>query len=159
MKTKKPKMAFVSHSFHKKTLSEDFFKKLLEPYFDITNYWDDSWKRDGSEHIDVSELNKYEYVLFFQTINPTRDLQKIKAKIIWVPMYDGELFSYVFWKNLSFIPIKIISFSEKIHSQCKKFKIDSQRVQYFMDPDLFEKYRKKCPQRRSSFVFLVQRQA
>lgn len=138
MKKDKPTMAFVDHTFHEKTKSSDFIKELLSPHFEITYYGDNSWQ--GGENIPVEELNKYEYVFFEQVINPLNELGKITAKIIWAPMYDGINFDYFYWKNLSFSPIKILCFSEKIYSHCLKFGMDAFKLQYFINPYGYSEY-------------------
>lgn len=136
MTASKPTMAFVDHSFHKTTGSADFYiKEFLAPHFEITRYQDEAWH--GGKHVAVSELNKYEYVFFCQIINPLLDLRKLKAKIIWAPMYGGVRLNYFYWKSLSYLPIKILCFSERIYERCQKFGIDVLKVRYFLDPDAF----------------------
>lgn len=138
MANTKPTMAFIDHSFHKKTKSGDFMKELLSQYFEITHYWDESW--NSGQRIDIEELNKYEYVFFQQIINPLNEIRQLHAKIIWAPMYDGTNFDYFYWKTLSFLPVKVLCFSEKIYSHCKKFGIDSIKLKYFLNPDEYKTY-------------------
>jgi glycosyltransferase involved in cell wall biosynthesis len=86
----------------------------------------------------VSEINNYDYVLFFQTLLPFYKLKQIKAKIIWVPMFDGEPLSDRYWYCLSSIPIKIISFSEYLHKKCLEFNISSLPLKYYLPPAFSE---------------------
>lgn len=134
----KPTMAFVDHSFHKNTKSGDFMKELLSSHFETTRYWDESW--NGGQGIDIEELNKYDYVFFQQIISPLNEIRKLRAKVIWAPMYDGTDFNYLYWKTLSFLPIKVLCFSEKIYSHCKKFGINSIRLKYFINPQEYGAY-------------------
>lgn len=113
-------------------MSADFFRELIAPHFDIDNLWDRTSQK-GSR-INAETINQNEYVVFWQRLNPLPDCEKIRAKIIWVPMYDSISFDYLFWKNLSFLPIKIICFSKIIYKQCQKFGIESIYVQYFSKP-------------------------
>lgn len=131
----KPTLAFVDHSFHKKSHSGDFLRELFSEHFQITDFWDDSW--NGGKQIEVNELNKYDYVFYFQLINPISDLKKIKSKIIWAPMYDGiNLNDGLYWKILATFPIKILCFSEKIYDHCVKYGIEAVKVQYYFKPNM-----------------------
>lgn len=125
----KPRLAFIDHSFHQKSRSGDFLRKLLENHFSITNYWDESWQ--GGLAIDPDIINTHDYVFYFQSLNKLIDLRKITIPIIWAPMYDGEKFTYFRWKTLSKLPIKIISFSKKISFACQYFNIPYLELQYY----------------------------
>ena len=133
---RKPTLAFIDNIFHQKTMSSDFFRDLLRPHFEIENYWDRTSQK--GPRVAVEEINKHDYVVFWQRLNPITELGKITAKIIWVPMYDSISFDYLFWKNLSFLPIKVICFSKTIYSQCQKFGIKSIYVQYYDKPEFSE---------------------
>ncbi len=128
----KPSLAFVDNIFHQYTKSADFFRELISADFDITNYWDKTSQK-GSR-VSVEEINQHEYVIFWQRLNPISDLKKIKAKMIWVPMYDSLNPDYLFWKNLSFIPIKVICFSEYIYKKCLDFGIEAVYLKYWVKP-------------------------
>lgn len=125
----KPRLAFIDHSFHQKSRSGDFLRKILENYFSITDYWDESWQ--GGPAVEPSIINNHDYVFYFQSLNKITDLRKITIPIIWAPMYDGEKFSYFRWKALSQLPIKIVSFSKKISLACKYFNIPYLELQYY----------------------------
>lgn len=129
---KKPTLAFVDHSFHQKSHSGDFLRSLFSNYFEITDYWDESWK--GGKQISAKELNKYDYIYYFQLINSFDELKKIKSKIIWSPMYDGVTFDDQYWKILATFPIKILCFSKKVYDQCLKYGIQAISVQYYYEP-------------------------
>lgn len=147
-KGKKPTMAFVDHSFHKNTGSGNFLRKIFSEKFNITDYWDDSWR--GEKHTSIDEINKYDYVFYFQTINQIKDLKKVKAKIIWAPMYDGIDRSGFYWKNLSQIPLKVISFSKKINKYCRRFKVSDILVQHFKNP---ADYNYQLPKKEKNLFF------
>lgn len=145
---KKPTLAFVDHSFHKKTNSGDFLRVLLSTHFDIIDFWDNSW--DDGEKIHINEVNKCDYVFYFQVISPLKILANLKPRIIWVPMYDGEKFNDLYWKNLANLPIKIVCFSNKLYEHCKKHGIEALRVQYYFNPDL---YKANLPLNGNHFFF------
>jgi glycosyltransferase involved in cell wall biosynthesis len=128
----KLKLLWFDHSFHKRTMSTNFLKKILEKKFNVSVFWDDYWRGGGP--LPISEINNYDYVFFFQTLLPFYKLKQIKAKIIWVPMFDGDYLSDRYWYCLSSIPIKILSFSEYLHKKCLEFKIESLPLKYYLPP-------------------------
>ncbi|MBU4370176.1 glycosyltransferase [Candidatus Parcubacteria bacterium] len=144
----KPTLAFVDHSFHKKSHSGDFLRELFSEHFQITDFWDDSW--DGGKQIKAMELNKYDYIFYFQLINSINELKKIKSKIIWAPMYDGvNLNDALYWKLLATFPVKIICFSEKIYNHCIKYSIEAIKIQYYFEP----KINTNIPTKRGNHFF------
>ncbi len=129
---RKPTMAFVDHSFHKKTGSGDFLRELFAPHFEIINYYDESW--DGGPGVKAEEINRHEYVFFEQTFFPIARIGDITAKIVWAPMYDGFESLYSFWKLLALENIRIINFSEKMLARSRRFGIESIYKKYYIDP-------------------------
>jgi glycosyltransferase involved in cell wall biosynthesis len=113
-------------------MSTNFLREILEKKFSVSVFWDDYWK--GGEPLSVSEINKYDYVFFFQTLLPFYKLKQIKAKIIWVPMFDSDPLPDKYWYCLSSIPIKILSFSEYLHKKCLEFNIESLPLKYYLPP-------------------------
>ena len=130
----KSKLLWVDHSFHKKTNSTTFLKEILEKKFSVSVFWDDYWKE--GEPLQVSVINQYDYVCFFQTLLPFYKLKRIKAKIIWVPMFDSDPLSDMYWHCLSSLPIKILSFSEYFHKKCSEYGIESLPLKYYL-PTVF----------------------
>jgi glycosyltransferase involved in cell wall biosynthesis len=104
----------------------------MEKDFEVTKFWINPWGENRI--IEIETLNKYDFVLFFQKISPLANLRKLKAHIIWVQMYDSANFDYFYWKNLSFLPIRVLAFSEKIEAQCKKYNIPSLAIKYYLNP-------------------------
>jgi glycosyltransferase involved in cell wall biosynthesis len=133
----KPSMAFVDHSFHRKTRCADFLRDILKPYVRITDYWDETWRK--GEPIHLEELKPYDYVFYFQVLHEPRQLQAIRGQIIWAPMYDGAAgLVGCYWKALANAGLKVIAFSEKIKLLCDQNKIPSISVKYYPDPDRYD---------------------
>ena len=150
----KPRLAFIDHSFHKKTQATAFLMDILSENFDIECIWDDSWS--GGDSISIEYLNKhnFEFVLFFQVLFPVDELKKLRGKLIWVPMYDGVVGrAPSFWMELSQLPIKVISFSKRVFDVARSFGIQSVSVQYFFDPEKF----KEISQIEGKRIFFWQR--
>lgn len=53
-------------------------------------------------------------------------------------MYDGLQQDSAFWTKLSFIPVKVLSFSDKVFAYCQKCKIDALNIKYFKNPEKFK---------------------
>lgn len=133
----KPSLAFVDHSFHQKTRCADFLRDILRPYVRITDYWDETWRK--GEPVSLEELNQHDYVFYFQVLHEPRQLQAIRGRIVWAPMYDavaGLITCY--WKALSNAGLRVIAFSEKIKLLCDRNKIPAIALKYYPDPDLYE---------------------
>ena len=129
----KPTMAFVDEHIHQLTKSGDFMMKILSEHFEVTRYWDDYYLT--RKNVPLEELNKYEYVFFWQTLNSIDELKKITGKIIWVPLSDGYPDEFNLWKLLaSDVPMKILSFSKKMTSVCERFGIPALTVKYYLNP-------------------------
>ena len=134
----KQKLGYIDHSFHKKTKSTYFLRDILADNFEVIDIWDESW--NGGDVLSAEFINSqnFEYVLFFQSFLPISELKKIKAKIIWVPMYDGVVgLGDYFWMELPTLPIKIVSFSKTLSHKMRDFGLDVLNVQYFFDPKKF----------------------
>ncbi|MDO9231858.1 MAG: glycosyltransferase [bacterium] len=139
----KKRLGCVDHSFHKKTKSTYFLRNILAEHFEVIDVWDESW--NGGDVLTAEFINSqnFEYVLFFQSHLPVNEFKKIKAKIIWVPMYDGVVgLGNFFWMEMSSLSIKIISFSKTLSDKLRYFGFDVFDVQYFFDFNKFEKIEK-----------------
>jgi hypothetical protein len=131
----KQKLLFVDHSFHKKTGSTQFAINILRGNFDVDILWDDSWQ--GAPGVSLDMINRYEYVFFCQVFLPLPKLKKVTAKILWAPMYDGAPLANIYWRSLSYLPIKVIAFSDVLYKKCMTFRIDVLRLRYYFPPDFY----------------------
>jgi glycosyltransferase involved in cell wall biosynthesis len=138
---KKPSLAFVDHSAHLKSHSGDFLREIFKDQFEITDYFDESWK--GGKTVSPEIINKHDFVFYFQSINPPSELKKIRIPILWAPMYDGIKFNWFYWKTYSmFSNLKILSFSKTITSYIKQFDINTLNLQYYKSPIFAENNQK-----------------
>lgn len=135
----KPELAFVDHSFHKKTRSGDFLRDIFRDKFNINDYWDNSWEEKKNSSVSVEELNKYKYIFYFQSLNNFKDLKRIKGNIIWAPMYDSVSFNPLFWRKIYSLHIKVVCFSKNLFRLTSFIGIDSMYIQYFIQPNFTDK--------------------
>lgn len=132
----KKKAAFIDHSFHKKTLSTIFLKKLLSKTFELVEYYDETW--NGGDEIDINVLieSKCENIFYFQFIHKAEDLNKLgNVKIVWFPMWDAVYgITNSEWLKYQTLTIKIVCFSKTLHDKLCKLGFDCAYFQYFINP-------------------------
>lgn len=137
----KPRLAFVDHSFHKKTRSGDFLRELFATEYQVIDVWDDSWKRDGAP-FPVDDINRggFSRVFFFQTLPDIEVLRRIGTPMVWAPMYDSVVQwdrKGDFWLALMDLPMKILCFCRTLYDILHGRGLECLYVQYFMDPAQF----------------------
>jgi glycosyltransferase involved in cell wall biosynthesis len=127
------KIAFIDHSFHKKTNSSKFFIKLLKTRYEVDVYYDTYWK--DKKIFDFEKLNFFDYkaVIFWQVNYNIKYLKKLKCKnIIFIPMYDDVMLNTItlfYWKQ--FRNVKFITFSKTLHKYLMQKKLNSFYLSYF----------------------------
>ena len=128
----KKRLAFVDHSFHRKSKATSFLIDLLIKYYDVKVFWDEAW--NGKSPTSLKELSdqNYDTIIVFQQINyREKELNLLKGKnIIFIPMYDesGGL-SNKFW--VKYKNFKIINFSKHLHNRLTNLGLNSKYFQYF----------------------------
>lgn len=131
-------IAWVDHSFHKKTKSSQFIIDILYKYgTKIDFFWDDSW--NGGKSIDLSTLTDYDCIVLWQNLNKFNgNLRDIHKNITFFPMLDsygltrGGYIAPYFWKKLR--GVKIINFSRMLHYICLANNLESRYFQFFLPP-------------------------
>lgn len=131
------KIAFIAHSYHKKTHSYDFIFDYLKEFFDVELIFDEEWetgKKIEWEKFDES----YKAVVIFQMFpDEKEDFEKIGCKnVVYLPMYD-QVENWHFSKWLMCKNVKIVSFSSTLHKKLKKWGFKSIYAQYFIEPKEF----------------------
>ena len=127
------KVAFITHSFHKKSksvniLAEEIFNKeiFLTDFFYI-----DDWT------LSPTGLNEdiigYDIVVIIQLIS-LDIISKIKCKnIVFLPMYDFS-YSWDIFKWLECINLKILSSTKKLHDKLCDIGLNSYYFKYYPEP-------------------------
>lgn len=125
------KILYIGHSFHKKTLSTEFFIEILKQEYII----DFIWTLPSSSKFSLVDksFSKSDYfaIVFFQILPEESYLKTLKCQnIILVPMYDNDLMlPYNSWKQYS--NYKFICFSKSFHEKLSFLGIeDSLYLQY-----------------------------
>jgi glycosyltransferase involved in cell wall biosynthesis len=136
-KTTAPRIAFVDHSFHSKTLSTDFLPEILRRHGCIVDYfWDGAWNNEAS--VQWQAVQDYDVVIMFQAFCPIEGqyYRHIHSNVVFIPMLDqfgiwqGPLFNLTsYWEP--FQGSKILSFSNAIHCMLMGFGIKSFFARYY----------------------------
>jgi|GEM_PF-40378 len=129
------KIAFIGHSYHKKTESSLFFLDYLKQSYDVEIIWDESWK--GKPFSDLSFIDEsYLGVVFWQTIPSYEILKGLKNdNLVFFPMYDGVPHDWEYWKNYQ--NLKVVNFSKALHNKLKGWGFESMYIQYFPESSEF----------------------
>lgn len=136
-------IAYVDHSFHRKTKSTRFLSDiLLKRGHTVSYFWDEAWQ--GGPPIEWAAVSSYDVVIMFQSYCPSERLHFRRAhpNVIYIPMLD----QFGLWRgpmsNLSafwepFQGSKVLNFSNALHCMTVSFGIASHFVRYYQPvPDL-----------------------
>lgn len=127
-------IAFIDHSFKKKSRSSDFLINILKEYYQVDIIWDESWI--GGPGVNWNSLKKKDYyaVIFFQMIYQPEQLYLLPVdNIMLIPMYDAVVgLSDEFW--LRYKKIKFLNFSKTLHERLTALGLISVYYQYFLPP-------------------------
>lgn len=131
-------IAYIDHSFHKKTLSSNFLFNLLKEKHSVTTYWDESW--NGGVPIKLGNLLHYDAIVCFQIL-PTSltNIGKRHPNVTFVPMLDSYGITAHQGRDIRPIfqglyNIKILNFSKILHYFCQGSGLCSKYVQYWQKP-------------------------
>lgn len=135
-------IAYVDHSYHKKTISTKFLPDILIQHgHKVYFFWDESWQ--GGSPVAWSDIEKYEAIIMFQSICPIygKYYAQLHPNVTYIPMLDqfgvwcGPLFNLTqFWEP--FQGCKVLNFSNAVHCMTNAFGIKSKFVRYFKPPRL-----------------------
>lgn len=132
-------IAYVDHSFHKKTCSTAFLPDLLRRHgHSVNHFWDESWT--GGSPVDWKFVEHHDVVIMFQAYCPIlkANYRKLHSNVIFIPMLDqfgiwqGPLFNLTkFWEP--FQGSKVISFSDAVHAIAVGNGIFSYKSRYYQE--------------------------
>jgi hypothetical protein len=129
------KLAFIDHSFHKKSKATKFLTDLLDKYYEVSIFWDESWSNKSDSCIERAIEEDFDIIVLFQNFFLTKKLlNKLKNRnLILIPMYDGVPHdSNLFW--YPYRHFKLINFSKTLHERLTELGLSSFHVQYFPVP-------------------------
>jgi Glycosyl transferases group 1 len=111
IRTARPRLVFVDHSYHVETGSSRFFRTVLSEVFDIVQLHCEDWR--GGRRVSAREVDAMgaDVVVFWQALPSPIDLFNLTTPAVWAPMYDSVArHPRMFWRVLSQSDIFIVSF-------------------------------------------------
>jgi len=134
------RIAYVDHSYHKKTESTGFLPDMLRRRgHTVDFFWDGAWQ--GGAATPFSQVAGYDVVIMFQCRCSATKLyfSKLHPNVIYIPMLDA--FEIAAGPQFNITPLlapfqgcKILSFSSAVHSIATAFGIRSLHVRYYQEP-------------------------
>jgi glycosyltransferase involved in cell wall biosynthesis len=135
----KPVLAYIDHSYHRKTNSNAFLLDALRQRYEVSIVWDESWLPSGPR-LSVEHINALQpdVVLFFQTLLNAKDLRKIHCELLFhVPMHDHVVGNPKFgWNKFKASGMRSINFCQATHRFFCALGYDSTVVQYWPEAQL-----------------------
>jgi hypothetical protein len=137
------RIAYVDHSYHKKTISTKFLPDILvEKGHTVDFFWDDKWKGGGA--VSLSEVLDYDVVIMFQSycsLGNEAFFSKVHPNVVYIPMLDqfgiwrGPISSQSdFWKP--FQGSKVLNFSTAAHGMTVGMGIRSKLARFYRKPEV-----------------------
>lgn len=136
------KIAYVDHSYHKKTVSTKFIPELLEKKGHTVDFiWDDSWQ--GGNSVDFMSLLDYDSIIMFQSYAQLKEgfFSNLHPNVTYIPMLD----QFGVWRgpinsNCDFFKAfqgsKIINFSFASHGMAVGMGVCSKQIRFYRKPEL-----------------------
>ena len=130
-------VAFVDHSYHRKTRATAFLPEILRARgHDVEIFWDEAW--NGGEPVAWERVSGHDIVIMFQSHCPTneRTFASRHPNVVFVPMFDQLGLAHdrasklsKFW--MPFQQSKVLSFSTAVHVLATGAGIVSRLTHYY----------------------------
>lgn len=135
-------IAYVDHSYHKKTFSTRFIRDVLEAQgHQVDLFWDDAWQ--GGNEISFEQVMNYDVVIMFQSfcqLEEGKSFGKLHPNVVYIPMLDqfGVRTGAVqglnqFWRK--FEGCKVVNFSLIAHGLTVGAGIRSKLFRFYRQPE------------------------
>lgn len=136
--SRRPRVVFVDHSFHRVTGSSRFFSDILRETSDVVELDCEGWRggaRVSAERIDSLHADR---AVFWQTMSSLSDMVRLRTPAVWVPMYDSAAHRPApYWRVLSHSGIRIVSFCRALSQLARRHGIPVSDYTYYPDPSQF----------------------
>jgi len=134
------RVAYVDHSYHRKTLSSRFLADILRQRgHTVDFFWDEAWQ--GGKMVPFSQVADYDAIIMFQCrcASPEPYFRKLHPNVTHVPMLDTFGIHFGPRQHLGrywefFQGCKILSFSSVLHGIATSFGLRSFFTRYYPPP-------------------------
>jgi glycosyltransferase involved in cell wall biosynthesis len=129
------RIAYIGHSYHRKTRSNVFFTDILCSMGTVDFFWDESWNNGAPVETESILQAGYDLIAIWQTENIVPAVASRHPNVVFVPMYDGARhFTDFYWKSLS--GVRILAFCREVHTTALRNGLISELYRYFPEvPD------------------------
>jgi glycosyltransferase involved in cell wall biosynthesis len=131
-------IAFICHSYHKKTRSHQFILDLLWSESQVDIFYDDSWSNVSSDWAYNFNKEKYDIIVIHQMHQAFAHLKGGHPNIVFIPMYDAMVSDgRLYWRS-EFNQAKILCFSWQLRQQVTMHNPATALFQFFPNPSNYQ---------------------
>ncbi len=135
------KIALLTHSHHRVTMSADFLADILRGLGSVETYFDESWAGRRADWVATFEPRNFGCIVILQAHECFQYLNRDHPNIVFVPMYDAMIWQGAFYWREVFNCAKVLSFSSALHQEVSARNPASAYFQYYPDPRQYPKVR------------------
>jgi glycosyltransferase involved in cell wall biosynthesis len=133
------KIALLTHSYHRVTMSGDFLADILGELGTVETYFDESWAGCQADWVASFEPRKFDCIVILQAHECFQYLNPDHPNITFVPMYDAMIWQGAFYWREEFNCAKVLSFSSALYREVSVRNTASAYFQYYPDPRRYPK--------------------
>jgi hypothetical protein len=130
------KIAYIDHSFHRKTGSTQYFVDLLKQAGDVDLFWDESWSGGDTAPFDRIRDGGYDAIVVFQSESAAAQMARRKPEcpFVFVPMWDSSgSFPARFWRE-EIAGSRVVCSSSRQAEQLARWGVDVISSRYWLEP-------------------------
>jgi glycosyltransferase involved in cell wall biosynthesis len=131
------RVAFIAHSYHRKTQSHRFIVDLLSSQFKIDLFYDESWSNTAPQWVRDFNEDAYDIIIIHQMHQAFTHLTGNHPNVVFIPMYDAMLLGPDFYWQPAFNQAKILCFSWELRKEVMAHNSNTALFQYFPDPSRY----------------------
>lgn len=132
------RIAFIDHSYHRQTLSSQFFLDIISDIGAVTAFYDDSWRAGANEWRREFAEDDFDLIVIWQVPEALGILSGQHRNVVFVPMYDAMLLQGAFYWDPRFLQTRCVSFSRRLHRELQIRGAKSEYFKFFPDPSKFD---------------------
>src|SRR5215475_3503447 len=137
-KTVMVNIAFICHSYHKKTRSPQFIIDLLLPHSRIDIFYDESWNNVPPEWARNFNREKYDIIIIHQMHEAFSQLRGSHPNVVFIPMFDAMMCGNQLYWRPEFNQAKVLCFSWHLRQEVMVHNPAVAMFHFFPDPSHYQ---------------------